>query len=65
MCQLVTAIALLVLLTGKLGKCAPVGDCCSSPCKAYSKLGKCVPVGDCCSSPCKAYRQAGEVCASW
>ena len=35
MCQLVTAIALLVTHTNKLGKCAQVGDCFSSPCIAY------------------------------
>ena len=39
-CQLVTAIALLVLHTGKLGKCAPVDDCYNSPCKAYRQAGE-------------------------
>ena len=34
MCLLVTAITLLVLHTGKLGKCVPVGDCYYSPCIA-------------------------------
>ena len=40
MCQLVTAIALLVLHTGKLGKCGPVGDCYSSLCIAYRRAGE-------------------------
>ena len=65
MCQLVTAIALPVLHTGKLGKCAPVADCYSSPVMNTSKLGNYVPVGACYCSPCIAYRPAGEVCASW
>ena len=32
--QSVTVIALLVLQTGEIGKCGPIGDCYSSPCIA-------------------------------